>query len=194
MTVSGRTARVAALGAALVGLATMTASAGEIADRAAEAESLVQQGKAADALAAFDKATDALWSAMPFSIRTDVFANTVEGYGRYEPRANATFHSGDKATIYVEPVAYGFAGTDGDITVAFKVGIEVKTAGGLTLARADDMGSVSWHGRTRSRAVHSALNVALPELKPGSYRLAVTLTDAASGKTATAELPFRIAG
>ena len=59
---------------------------------------------------AFDKAADAFWNAMPFQIRTALFANSVAGFGKFEPRPDASFRSGDTATIYLEPVAYGFAG------------------------------------------------------------------------------------
>ena len=196
MTAWRRKWRLAALGvaAAIVVAASAGARAGEIADRAVEAEALLQQGKAADALAAFDKAADAFWGAMPFQIRTALFANSVAGFGRFEPRPDASYRSGDTATIYLEPVAYGFAGGSDQVTVSFTVGIEVRTPGGLTLAKADDIGRVEWQGRSRSREVHTAVNVTLPALKAGSYRLLVTLTDAATGKTATAELPFKVAG
>jgi hypothetical protein len=58
----------------------------------------------------------------------------------------------------------------------------------------DDIGRVTWQGRVRSREIHTAVSVTLPELKPGSYKLVVKLTDAATGKSATTDLPFRIAG
>ena len=118
----------------------------------------------------------------------------VESFGRYEPRADGAFRSGEAVTVYLEPVAYGFSGDAPLLTVAFTVGIEVRTPGGLTLARADDIGRVTWQGRVRSREIHTAVNVTLPALKSGSYKLLVTLSDAATGKSATADLPFRLAG
>ncbi|CAN5146486.1 hypothetical protein BH10PSE9_BH10PSE9_10930 [soil metagenome] len=197
MTTSSRTGRLTLAGmlAAASLLAPMShVLAGETAERAGEAEALLHQDKPAAALSAFDRASDAFWGAMPFGIRTALFASSVAGFGRYEPRAEGAFRSGEAATIYLEPVAYGFLGEAGQLTVAFTVGIEVRTPGGLTLARVDDIGRVTWQGRVRSREIHTAVNVTLPALKPGSYKLVLTLTDAATGRSATADLPFRIAG
>lgn len=197
MTTSSRTGRFTLAGVLAAALALPPLGpilAGEIADRAGEAETLLQQGKPADALSAFDKAGDAFWGALPFRIRTALFATSVAGFGRYEPRADGAFRAGDAVTVYLEPVAFGFAGDAPWFTVAFTVGIEVRTPGGLTLAKADDIGRVEWQGRVRSREIHTAVNVTLPELKPGSYKLLVTLTDGATGKSATADLPFRIGG
>lgn len=170
------------------------AFAGEVTDRATEAETLPQQGKPAEALRAFDKAADGLWTAMPLHIRTALFVNSVAGFGRYEPRPVAAFRAGETATVYLEPVGYAFAGGDPVFTVAFSAAIEVGTPGGLTLARTDDFGRLEWQGRAKSREVQTAVSVTLPTLKAGDYRLKVTLTDAATGKSASVTLPFKIAG
>ncbi|MEX0853510.1 MAG: hypothetical protein WD036_09560, partial [Bauldia sp.] len=71
-------------------------------------------------------------------------------------------------------------------------GLEIRTPGGLVLAKADDFGDLTWQGNATTRAFHAAVSVALPELKPGSYVLRLTLADRASAKTTTVELPFTI--
>ena len=168
------------------------ALAGEITGFAADADGLLQQGKPQAALDAFDKATDAFWAASPLQVRTALFAASISGYAQYVPRTDSKFHSGDTATIYAEPVGYGFTSGDDAFTASFTAGIEMRTAGGLVLAKVDDFGQLEWHGRTKSHAIHLAVNVGLPTLKPGDYRLVLTLTDGATAKAATITLPFSI--
>ena len=186
--------------AALAGLAialtvmlpTAIATAGEITEYATDADDLLQQGKPAEALGAFDKATDAFWAASPLQVRLALFATSVEGYGQYTPVTTAAFKSGDSVTVYLEPVGYGYTLGDSAVTVAFTTGLEIRTPGGLVLAKTDDFGKLEWHGRTKSREVHAAVKVTLPELKPGDYQLVLTLGDAASGKSTAVTLPFSI--
>jgi hypothetical protein len=169
------------------------AHAGPAADKAAEAEALVSQGKAGEALAAFDAAEDAFWSALPLQFRVSLFADSVAAYGKYEPRANATFGPGENVTVYLEPVGYGFVAAGGLFRVAFDTSLEIRTPGGLVLGKTDDFGKLVWSGRAKSREVHAAVSVSLPDLKPGKYELRLTLTDAVTAKSATVILPFAIA-
>ncbi len=175
-------------------LSANSAFASAITDYASQADALLQQGKPAEALDAFDKASGAFWAASPLQFRTALFASSVQGFGQYVPRPDSVFHSGETATVYLEPVGYGFTGGATAVTVSFTTAIEIRTAGGLILAKADDFGNLDWHGRTRSYEVHAAVNVTLPQLKPGDYRLVLTLTDSATAKTATVTLPFSIVG
>lgn len=184
---------IAAAAAALLAAGGLPAMAGTIADSANQAESLLQQGKPADALAAFDKAADEFWAASPLQFRVALFASSVKGFGQYEPRGDVPFHSGDTATVYLEPVGYGFTADGPSFTVAFTPGIEIRTAGGILLAKADNLGELAWHGRARSHEVQAAVSVTLPTLKPGDYRLKLTLTDAATAKQASVTLPLTIA-
>ncbi len=190
-----RGSAIAVIGA-IVAFATIVpaelAVAGEITEFATDADDLLQQGKPQAALDAFNKATDAFWAASPLQVRTALFAASITGFGQYEPRADNKFRSGDTATIYAEPVGYGFTSGDDAFTAAFTAGIEMRTAGGLVLAKVDDFGRLEWHGRTKSHAIHLAVNVVLPTLKPGDYRLVLTLTDAATAKAAAITLPFSI--
>ena len=130
------------------GLST-TASAGAITDFATDADNLLVQGKPAEALSAFDKATDAFWAASPLQFRVATFASSVKGFGQYEPLTDASFRSGDTATIYLEPAGYGFTSVGTSFTVAFTTGIEIQTAGGILLAKTDNLGSLEWQGRAQ---------------------------------------------
>ncbi len=185
---------IAAAGLALLvaGSLSTTATAGAITNYATDADNLLMQGKPADALAAFDRATDAFWAASPLQFRVATFASSAKGFGQYEPLAEASFRSGDTATVYLEPVGYGFTQSDAAFAVAFTAGIEIRTAGGILLAKADDFVHIGWQGRSQNRAVPAIVNVTLPTLKPGNYKLSLTLSDAATAKQASVTLPFTI--
>jgi hypothetical protein len=171
----------------------LAAAAGPVADGAAEAENLMGAGKAEDALAAFDKAAAAFWVSSPLQLRKALFADSIAGFGDYTPRAAAPFKPGERATVYLEPFGYAFV-EDGD---GFRIGLatdlEIRTPGGLILARAENFGGLDWHGRVKSREVHAQVGIDLPALKAGDYELVLTLRDQNSPKTATATLPFSVA-
>lgn len=190
-----RLCRTAIAAGCFVGLAALPALAGPITDDATKAEQAIGAGDAAGAIAAFDQATDAFWDAAPLAFRVATFADNVTGFGKYTPRGDATFHAGDAATIYLEPVGYGFAADGDNFRVSYATGIEIRTPGGLILGKTDDFGTADWSGRTKSHEVQAVVNVTLPTaLPPGSYLLLLTLKDAATAKSATVTLPFTIAG
>ena len=168
--------------------------AGETASSAAEAEALLQAGKAEEAIGALDKAVDAFWAASPLQFRTALFADSVVAFGKYEKRQDSSFRSGDTVLIYLEPVGYGFVDEGGLMKIALVADIEIKTPGGLLLGKAENFGALEWKGRAKSREVHAQIGLDLPALKPGNYEILVTLRDQATGKSATATLPFSIAG
>jgi hypothetical protein len=186
---------VAVAGLAFLALAGPATSvwAGAITDSATNADNLIAEGKASDALAAFDQATDAFWAGSPLQFRVASFATSVKGFGQYEPVTDARFRAGDTATVYLEPVGYGFTAAGETSTVAFTTALEIQTAGGILLAKADNFGNMEWQGRSKSRQVPAIVEITLPALKPGDYRLMLTLTDAASAKHASVTLPFAIA-
>ena len=58
-----------------------------------------------DAQAAYDR----LWQASPLFLTQALFIKEdPQGYGHYDPRADAVFTSQDPLYIYIEPAAYGF--------------------------------------------------------------------------------------
>ena len=107
--------------------------------------------------------------------------------------ATAIFKPGERATIYLEPFGYGFAETGDGFEVALASDIEIRTPGGLILAKAADFGSLDWSGREKSREVHATIGIDLPQLKPGDYEIVLTLRDKTGPKTTTATLPFSVA-
>jgi hypothetical protein len=185
------------LAAGLIALAiagAAPATAGPVADDAAEAESLMGAGNAPEALAAFDKAAAAFWISSPLQLRKALFADSISGFGEYTPHGDAPFKPGERATVYLEPFGYAFV-PDGD---GFRIGLatdlQIRTPGGLILAKAENFGGLDWRGRAKSREVHAQVGIDLPDLKSGSYELVLTLRDQNSPKTTTATLPFSVAG
>lgn len=168
------------------------ASAGPLGDQAARAETLLAEGKAHAALEAFDRATEAFWGTSPLQFRTVTFADHVTGFGKYEPRGSSQFHAGDTVTVYLEPVGYGYLPSEAGFRVAMTTDLEIRTPGGLILAKSDDFGEVTWEGRSRTHEVHTTINVALPDLKPGDYLIRLTLADRASAKSASVTMPFEV--
>ncbi len=169
-----------------------TATAGEIADKATLAETLIDRGYGAAALTAFDKATDAFWAASPLQLRVITFADSVEGYGNYAARPDASFKNGDTLRLYFEPVGYGFTLIGEGVRAAISVDVEIRTPGGLILGSAEDFVRLEWMGRTPMHEVHATVAAPLPYLKPGEYLLLLTLRDQGTAKTTDVTLPFSV--
>jgi hypothetical protein len=181
--------------AAAAGLAIAFATAafaGPIADKASEAESLIGSGDAAGALGAFDAATEAFWEASPLQFRVATFADSISGFADFAARPDGTpFHPGDTMQIYLEPVGYGFATDGGATRASFSIGTEIRQ-GDVVLGKTDDLGKFAWQGTGKNYAIDATISMTLPALKPGDYTLLLTVTDDASGKSATTPLGFSI--
>jgi hypothetical protein len=182
----------AMLTAASIVSMTTSASAGEIADNAAEAETLLGAGNAAGGFEALDAAIDAFWTDAPLTLRQVYFAGPA-GAGLAAKRPDGPFLPGEAARIYLEPVGYGFAEADGTYTVALDTGIEIRTPGGIILAKDPNFGHLEWKGTVRNRSFNGRIGIELPQLKAGDYELLITVDDPASGKSASATLPFTVA-
>jgi hypothetical protein len=181
----------AALGCGLSG----PASAGEVADAAAEAEARLADSPRSEAWDAFARAVDAFWAAAPLGIRTAVLAESVEGYGRYEPRADGPFASGDRLTVYLEPVGYGWIAEDGLSRIGLAVDLEIRGGEGIILASEPGFALIEQAARTRIHELQATIGVTLPTLNPGSYELRLKLRDLSpEGGEATAVFPIEIAG
>jgi hypothetical protein len=170
--------------AALILSTVPPAAAGDVADMAGEAEGLLQANELATAFDAMDAAVDAFWRAAPLIIED----------ARFDPEGDsASFAAGAEVGVYLQALGYGFDVTGGKFRIALDTAIEIRSPGGLILAQTDDFGRLEWEGPGKNRAFAGKVSVDLPDLKPGDYELLLTLTDAASEKTASVTLPFSIA-
>jgi hypothetical protein len=169
------------------------ARAGDVADKAAEAEALLQSGETVPAFEALSAAVDSFWASAPLAIKTAYFVTGGENGGSFSERPDGPFRSGEAARVHVEPLGYGFSENSGLFRIELTTSIEIRTPGGLILAKTEDFGRLEWSGRGRSRTFNGRVGIDLPDLKAGDYELILTLTDQASQKTASVTLPFSIA-
>jgi hypothetical protein len=173
-------------------LISSAARAGEVTDAAARAEALLTEGKTQEALAAFDSATDAFWSALPLTFATATFADSVQSHGEYAPRAEAKFHAGETALIYLEPIGFAWTAEGDSFRTNLEADVEIRSTKGAIFAQAEKFATFERTSRHKSRELDLRIRLALPQLKPGDYELLVTLRDMAAGKAATANLPFTL--
>ena len=171
---------------------TPSAVAGDVADKAAEAETLLGAGNAAGGFEALNAAVDAFWTAAPLTLRQAYFAAPV-GVGLAAKRPDGPFLPGEAARVYIESVGYGLAAADGTYTIALDTGIEIRTPGGLVLAKSENFGHLEWKGTVKNRSFNGRISIDLPELKAGDYELLLTVEDPASGKSTSVTLPFAVA-
>lgn len=182
---------VAATGIVLC-LAT-AAAAGEVADKAAEAEALLQSGEVAPAFEALSAAVDSFWMNAPLTIKQAFFVTGGEDGAKFSRRPDGPFQSGETARVHLEPLGYGFSEDSGIFRIALTTSIEIRTPGGLILAKTEDFGRLEWAGRAKSRTFNGRVGIDLPDLKAGDYELLVTVSDEATQKTASVTLPFSVA-
>lgn len=169
------------------------ARGGEAADQALKAEQLIFIGRRAEAWTAIEEAIDALWAAAPLAIRTAQIAESVEGYGRYQPRAEGPFASGERLTAYIEPAGFGWIEEGGESRVRLAVDLEIRGGQGIILAAEPDFAVIEETARSRIHELQATIEITLPTLDPGPYELRLTFRDASpKGGQATAVLPFEI--
>lgn len=168
------------------------ALAGEAASKAADAEALLAEGKVKQAVDAFDASVEAFWKSAPLTFRKALFADEVKGYGEYVAHAGSTFAPGSELRIYAEPVGFGWTEQGGSHRIAFKAEIEIRNDKGVIFAKSPAPATLEKVSRSPSRDFHLTVTFQLPQLNPGSYKLVLTVTDEATGKTAPIELPLTI--
>lgn len=170
------------------------AAAGEVSDQATLAEDLIDRGYDSAALAAFDRAAAAFWNASPMQLRTILFFDEADGFAQYTPRDGSVFAVGETMKVYLEPFGFTYAADGDGVKGGIALDLKIQTPGGLILATAEDFGALSWQARVPVHEVHGTIELAVPELKPGSYQMILTLRDEGSDKTAETTLAFSIDG
>jgi len=181
----------AALAGVLI-IAAGTVAAGEIADAATEAETLLTNGAPGEAWEVFDRATELFWAEAPLAFRRVLLAENVSGFGRFERRENTNFSAGDRLTVYLEPIGYGWTAIGDDFRVRFVVDIEIASIENGVIAVEADFAIVEYLGKTRSRDFQATIAMTIPQLPAGGYELRLTFRDAATGKIATAPIGFGV--
>ncbi|MCX5512464.1 hypothetical protein [Kaistia algarum] len=179
--------------AALVWIAASTgAMAGEAATKAGDAENLLAAGKVKEAVEAFDASAEAFWKGVPLTFRKALFADDVKGYGEYVAHKGSTFAPGSELKIYAEPVGFGSTPVGENRRIAFKSEIEIRNDKGVIYAKSPAPAELEKVSSSPSRDFHLTVGFRVPDLKPGMYKLILTVTDEATGKSAPIELPLTI--
>ncbi len=184
-------------GAALTVLAYLVLCAGAIAgsvtDDARRAEDLQAAGDTSGAEAAMRDAYGSLWQDGPLFIRKAVLVDEpATGFGAYTEAADNAFQSGEPIRLYLEPAGYGFTEAGGGFGISFQVDAEIRTVDRTVIWGRQDIHRFGSDRSTRVFEYFETLAFDLEGLPKGDYVIGTTLTDLASGKSATVDTPIRI--
>lgn len=185
---------VALVTAGLATIAAAPASAdaaiGQLLDRAKRENA---DNKPLEALRDVQAAYDRLWQASPLFLTQALFIKEdPQGYGHYDPRADAVFTSQDPLYIYIEPAAYGFQ-FDGTLyRFGFAVDVAVLDASGKERGGAKDFTNFDYIKRTPNREIELNFVINPLGLPAGDYQLKLTVHDKVKSQSVSQTLPFSI--
>ena len=185
------------LGLLATGIAAITAmpvradsTTGELLDRAKQEDA---DNKQVEALRDVQAAYDRLWQSSPLFLTQALFIKEdPQGYGHYDPRADAVFTSKDPLYIYIEPAAYGFQ-FDGTLyRFGFAVDVVVLDASGKERGGAKDFTNFDYVKRTPNREIELNFVINPLGLPAGDYQLQLTVHDKVKKQSVSQTLPFSI--
>lgn len=183
--------------AAIFSLVSLPAVAGPLVDAATRAEQLATSGNPVGAHDAIREAYGMFSSGLPFSIGKVTFVTEPpEGYGRYTPRPNAVYKTGEPLISYVEPVGLSWRPIDGGkVEAQFTVDLELLNDKGDTLAEHKAFGSFAYRSFMRNQEIFAQLTLTLSAEGPpqGDYLIRYRFRDAISGAVVLCEQRFSIA-
>lgn len=176
-----------------------TAHAGPIDDVVEQAKALAAthgQQQTSPAVAAIDTARAATTKALsdaPLGFRRILFvAAEPEGFAIYDPRNSNVFAAGEPLIVYTEPIGVTWKQADGTYSSKLMVDFEIKTPDGKTITGQNDFGQFTLAAKEPYIDYMTQMKFNLNGAPQGSYILDLTVRDANSDKTATAQLPFEI--
>ncbi len=178
------------IAASIVGPAKADSTTGQLLDRAKQED---LDDKPVEALRDVQEAYDRLWQASPLYLTQALFVKEdPQGYGHYDPRADAVFTSKDPLYIYVEPAAYGFQ-FDGTLyRFGFAVDVAVLDASGKERGGAKDFTNFDYVKRTANREIELSFVINPLGLPAGDYQLRLTVHDKVKSQSVSQTLPFSI--
>lgn len=146
--------------------------------------------------AAFTQALDqfdSAWTAAGLSFTAATFSDSNgSGYGEYTPRPTNAFASGERLSLYAEPVGYAFVTSGADFAYRLTTDYKLLNMSGQILAGQDGFAEFSGSGRSPKREVSARLSFEFATLPAGDYTLQITFNDANGGTSAKIDLPFSI--
>ncbi|MEI2301080.1 hypothetical protein [Ensifer sp. MJa1] len=186
-------------------LATLTAAtmlannahAGPLADAAVQAEKLAAAGDATKARDLLRQATSDFSQTLPFAIGKAIFVSKPPtGYAMYDPREGSVFKEGETLISYIEPIGLTWkdASTKGKLESHFTVDFDILNPKGEVLATKKGFGDFTFMGFLRNQEIYASLTMHVSGAPAGDYVLRFRFNDVNSGKTASVDQPFKIAG
>jgi hypothetical protein len=135
------------------------------------------------------------WNAAPLTLRNAIFvAEHPQGFGQYTERPNNVFGKDEKLVVYAEPIGYGWKDIGkGQYEFGFKVDFLIKSPDGKVLTGQENFANLDMKSHAQNREFMVVLTLSVEGAPPGDYVLEYKLHDIASEKTASVDLPFKIA-
>jgi hypothetical protein len=160
--------------------------------------SLSALGANAQSIEEVDKRRAALiesWQLTPLTIRRAIFVKgEPRGFGLYEEHSSNEFRPGEKVIVYAEPVGYGWKELgNGLFQLGFVVDFVIKSKDGEILAGKDNFMRIATDSHTRNLEFMVVLTLNMSSAPAGDYVIEYKLHDIASDKTASFQMPFKIA-
>ncbi len=188
---------LAVLTAASMLCISIEALAGPLVEAATKAEQLATSGDPAKARELLRQAIGDFSQTLPFSIGKAVFiTKEPAGYAMYEPKDGTVFKTGETIVSYVEPVGLTWkqAAAKDKLETRFTVDFDILNPAGKILAGQKAFGDFTFTGYLRNQEIYSTLTIDVSGAPAGDYVLRFHFNDINSGKTATIDQPFKIAG
>ncbi len=174
-------------------LAPAMANAQGPAEMMKQADEYAAAGEHIKALDMLKEAYIKQWLKTPLMVRNATFVSQPNGgYGKYTPRADAVFKSGEEMLIYAEPIGYGWAKTDDGYSIDFVVDFTVSSADGKILGGRKAFQNMGLKSKVRNTEFFISLNYTFSGIPPGEYFVSTTLNDRHSAKSVSFDLPFTI--
>lgn len=171
--------------------------AGPLVEAATKAEQLATSGDPAKARELLRQAVGDFSQTLPFSIGKAVFiSKEPAGYAMYEPKDGTVFKTGEAIVSYVEPVGLTWkqAAVKDKLETRFTVDFDILNPAGKVLAGQKAFGDFTFTGYLKNQEIYSTLTIDVSGAPAGDYVLRFHFNDINSGKTATIDQPFKIAG
>ncbi|MBP1875779.1 hypothetical protein J2Z19_005516 [Ensifer adhaerens] len=176
---------------------SIEAMAGPLVEAATKAEQLATSGDPAKARELLRQAVGDFSQTLPFSIGKAVFiSKEPAGYAMYEPKDGTVFKTGEAIVSYVEPVGLTWkqAAVKDKLETRFTVDFDILNPAGKVLAGQKAFGDFTFTGYLKNQEIYSTLTIDVSGAPAGDYVLRFHFNDINSGKTATIDQPFKIAG
>lgn len=176
---------------------SIEAMAGPLVEAATKAEQLATSGDPAKARELLRQAVGDFSQTLPFSIGKAVFiSKEPAGFAMYEPKDGTVFKTGEAIVSYVEPVGLTWkqAAVKDKLETRFTVDFDILNPAGKILAGQKAFGDFTFTGYLKNQEIYSTLTIDVSGAPAGDYVLRFHFNDINSGKTATIDQPFKIAG